>query len=149
VQLRSERRYPIEAGREVVWAALARVDEYRRWWPWLAAFDGEELATGARWRCAVKPPLPYTVRFQIDLVEVVDGEVVRAEIAGDIEGRAEVRVVDRGAHSELHLRSELAAVRGVPRIVGSLARPLAVRGHDWVLDTGARQFRAAIRAAGR
>jgi hypothetical protein len=28
--------------------------------------------------------------------------------------------------------------------VGTLAPPLAARGHDWVLDNGIRQFRAAV-----
>jgi Polyketide cyclase / dehydrase and lipid transport len=146
VELRSERHYSIDAPRGAVWAALTRVGEYEQWWPWLAAFDGGRLAPGERWRCAVKPPLPYTVRFEIHLVEVVDGHVARAEIGGDIAGRAEVIVVDRGDRSELQLRSELVAVRGMPRLLARWARPIAVRGHDWVLDAGADQFRAALAA---
>jgi len=148
VQLRSDRRYPIDAPRGEVWSTLERVGDYRRWWPWLAAFDGAHLATGERWHCTVAPPLPYTVRFEIALVEVVDGELVRAEITGDIAGRAEVRLVDRGEHSELQLHSELTAVRGVLRLVGRLARPIATRGHDRVLAAGARQFRAAVGRSG-
>jgi hypothetical protein len=41
------------------------------------------------------------------------------------------------------LVAALAADRGVPRIVGRLVRPLAVYGHNWVIDSGIEQFRAA------
>ena len=53
------------------------------------------------------------------------------------------RLGDDGPRSELRLRSDLTARSGPARWLGTLAPPLAARGHDWVLDNGIRQFRAA------
>ena len=49
---------------------LAATDQYQRWWPWLREFEATGLTAGDEWRCRVRPPLPYTVRFTIVLEEV-------------------------------------------------------------------------------
>src|SRR5690606_25823081 len=111
VTVRSDRRYTFDADREVVWAALTRVDEYRSWWPWLRRFDGTSFTVGERWRCAVKSPLPYTMRFEIHLTEVIDGERAGAELTGDLDGWAELDLTDDGDGCRLRLVSDLAASR--------------------------------------
>jgi len=86
---------------------MARVEDYRSWWPWLRHFDGGGLAAGSTWVAVVQPPLPYRLRF------------------------------------ELHLVSELTPTNAVLRAVSQFAAPVARFGHEWVLDTGLRQFRAS------
>ena len=82
------------------------------------------------------------VRFTLTLVEVEEGHSIRAVVDGDIGGSAELQLLDDGASScLLHLTSDLAPTQPALRIVASAARPVVRRGHDWVLDTGARQFR--------
>lgn len=129
-----------------MWDAFTRVDEYRAWWPWLARFDGESFELGDRWRCEVSPPLPYRLTFDITLVDVVPNELVRARIDGDIGGWAELSVTDceRGEGCELRLRSALSPRNQVLRLVALGARPVARFGHDWVLDSGVRQFRRQL-----
>lgn len=143
VDIGSDRRYRFVASRPAVWAALTRVDDYPGWWPWLREFDGDVFATGARWRCVVSPPLPYTVRFELHLLDVVAPESVDARIEGDITGHAHLELTDDGAGCELRLVSELTAVRGAAEFVSRFVPPLASFGHHWVLDNGARQFRDA------
>src|SRR5689334_17247421 len=70
MDVRSERRFRFDATPTALWAALDSVDDYSRWWPWLHHFDARALAAGEEWRCTVKPPLPYVVRFTIRLDEV-------------------------------------------------------------------------------
>ena len=70
VRVRSDRWYDVPARRDDVWDAFARPGRFREWWPWLVAFDGDELAQGRRWACTVAPPLPYRVRFTLDLTPV-------------------------------------------------------------------------------
>lgn len=146
MSVRSERHYRFDVGRGPLWAALTRVDQYRAWWPWLSRFDGTAFAAGEHWRCAVKPPLPYTLEFEITLLDIVEREVVDARLDGDISGTARLSVVDRGGGCELQLSSQLSATSGLARLTDRCAPWLAAIGHDWVLDSGIRQFRASALA---
>ncbi len=138
----SDRRYSFPVGSEHLWATLTRVDDYQRWWPWLEEFTPGALEPGARWSCAVRPPLPYTVRFDLVVGDVVVGEHVRAAVEGDLTGVARLDIAETTAGSELRLRSSLAPAHPVLRTIARAARPIATFGHDWVLDTGFRQFTA-------
>ena len=71
MEVRSDRRFRFDAAPPAFWAAIGSVDDYPRWWPWLRSFEARALAPGDEWRCTVKPPLPYVVRFTIHLDEVV------------------------------------------------------------------------------
>lgn len=141
MDIRSDRRFQFDVERASVWAAITRIDLYREWWPWLHEFDGSTFSEGAKWRCVVKPPLPYSLRFDITLVEVVDHDLVRARIEGDINGWAQLTAIDHGVGSQFRLLSELGPASSALRLVARVARPVATFGHDWVLDNGARQFR--------
>lgn len=153
MQVRSDRWYDLPADRAAVWAAFATPGHFRTWWPWLVEFEGDELAVGRRWSCAVSPPLPYVVRFTLDLVTVEPHRSVRAEVRGDVVGDARLDLVDpdpdpdpdRDADAgpgacRLHLVSDLAPGNAALQVIAAAARPVVRRGHDWVLDTGARQF---------
>jgi hypothetical protein len=142
VEVRSDRSYAFRVGPAELWAALIRVEDYRLWWPWLRDFRAQSFAPGARWECVVQPPLPYAVRFRLELGEVVAPDHVTASIEGDINGHARLDVCSAGSGSELRLVSSLSPRNAVLRAVAGLAPPVARYGHEWVLDTGIRQFRA-------
>ena len=141
MEVRSDRRFHFDAEPAQFWAAIGSVERYQEWWPWLRSFEATGLVDGDRWRCTVKPPLPYTVRLTIHLEEVVPDTRIVAAISGDIEGRAQLEV-DAGRG---RLRRTLA-VRPRPRrtpcfeSMAVVGRPVARYGHDWVLDVGAGQF---------
>jgi uncharacterized protein YndB with AHSA1/START domain len=142
--IRTDRRFPMPGSRDVVWAALSRSDQFAETWPWLRAFDGRELRAGATWRCEVQPPVPYRVRFAVHLREVVEADHIEADVDGDVKGSARLELVTEEvgtARTELWLRSELAPGNGLLRGILRVMPPLARFGHDWILDTGARQFR--------
>jgi uncharacterized protein YndB with AHSA1/START domain len=142
VELVSDRRYRFPVAPEALWAAIAETDEYRRWWPWLTAFEAEGLASGVAWRCAVRPPLAYTLRFTIHLDDVVRPSLVTATVDGDIGGTARIEIAADGTGCAVRLRSTLTPSSRLFGIVAGVARPIVRYGHDWVLDTGARQFAA-------
>jgi uncharacterized protein YndB with AHSA1/START domain len=149
VELASDRRYHFDATPEEVWAALADTAGFRHWWPWLTAFDGNRLAAGEDWRCAVRPPVGYTVRFTIHLDEVLRPTSVAARVAGEIRGHARIELAPAGNGCALRLASSLAPGKRAFAMVAAIARPIVRRSHDWVLDTGARQFAArALEASG-
>jgi uncharacterized protein YndB with AHSA1/START domain len=147
VELASDRRWCLDAGPDAVWAALAATADYRTWWPWLTSFDAAGLVAGARWQCTVRPPLRFSVRFAIDLEQVEPSRLLTARVTGDITGRARVDIAECGERSEVRLVSSLTPTRRSMALLTAVAGPIARRSHDWVLETGARQF--AARAVAR
>lgn len=142
----SDRRFRFPVAPTDFWATAARTDEYPSWWPWLRAFEARGLVAGDVWRCAVRPPLRYTVRFTVHLEEAEPPRTIHARIAGDIVGTARLRVDPDGNGCVVRLTSSLEPDGRVLGLLTRLAGPLARRGHDWILATGAEQFtREALR----
>ena len=140
MQLESDRRYVYPVPPERMWGALAATHLYRRWWPWLTAFEADGLVAGSRWRCTVRPPLPYSVRFTLHLDDVVPPAFVTARVTGDIGGYARIDLADHDEGTQVRLTSALSPTNRAFAIIAAVARPVVRRGHDWVLDTGAHQF---------
>jgi hypothetical protein len=140
VRFESDRRYQLPVSPTELWAALTRLDRYQLWWPWLREFDAQLLAGDETWDCLVQPPLPYRVRFVVALEEVTAPTTVRASITGDVVGEARLDIVEQPDGSEARLVSHLEPGNGFLRAVARVAAPVVRYGHDWVLDTGARQF---------
>lgn len=138
--VRSKRRYDFAADRPRVWAAMGAVDEFRDWWPWLRRFESEGLVAGDVWRCTVKPPLPYVMRFTVAIDAVVEHERIEATVGGDVTGTVRIELTDRTPGCRVQLTSALEPDSGWVRALTIVGRPLVSFGHDWVLDTGARQF---------
>ena len=140
MRLRSDRRYRLPLTPGEVWERISSVEHYPLWWPWLRTFDGADLAAGAVWACEVRPPLPYSVRFDLTVDETVPGRSVAASVRGDIVGTATIAIRATGTGSEVHLVADLGPDNRALRVMSLAARPLVRFGHDWVLDTAARQF---------
>lgn len=144
----SDRTFHFEADVEGVWAAFERVDQYQQWWPWLRRFEADGLTVGARWRCSVRTPAPYSLSFAIELVHIVPGTSINAVVSGDIAGDASLSLRSRaGGGTDLRLVSSLEPRRRTLSVVTRLIPWLARQGHDWVLDSGQREFED--RALGR
>lgn len=140
MELESDRRFRFAVTPDDFWAAAATTHAYTQWWPWLRSFDGRGLVAGDEWRCAVRPPLGYTLRFTVHLDEVTAPTTIRTRVDGDIAGWAQLLIATDGAGCSVHLTSRLTPASGVFRLVAFVGAPFARRGHDWILDTGADQF---------
>lgn len=141
MEVRSDRTYLFEQPLEDVWGAIGRTECYREWWPWLRRFDADGLVAGDRWHCTVRPPLPYVLRFTVALEEVTEKSRIVASVTGDIGGAATVELHPTSRGCSVRLRSSLCPtgqpLRGIMQWTPWLPR----YGHDWVLDTGLKQFR--------
>lgn len=146
MRITSDRRYHFAMAPDELWAAISSVEDYRRWWPWLRRLDAEALVVGDRWSATVQPPLPYSLQFAIDLVEVVPPSLVAATVSGDVVGTARLEVEPDGQGCRARLVSALSPGNRYLQAVAVMARPLVRYGHDWVLDTGARQFTRQVAA---
>lgn len=140
MRFHTDRSYHLPLSPAELWESVSRVENYQSWWPWLRHFDGDRLASEEVWICHVQPPLPYWVRFEITLEEVRAPNIVRASITGDVQGDARLEISDHLVGSEARLISSLEPRNHLLRAVARVAAPLVRFGHDWVLDTGARQF---------
>ena len=142
MEVRSDRTFDFTVGPDQLWSALTSVERYRTWWPWLRRFEGTTFVQGAHWRCAVRAPLGYPVRFEVVLSDVVPGRSAAAAVTGDIAGSARLDVAATdGGGSRLRLQSALASKRWLLRAIAFLAPPVARFGHDRLLEKGVRQFR--------
>jgi hypothetical protein len=155
MQIRSDRRYRFEVERSVLWKEIAEPRNYTEWWPWLRGLDADALTPGVRWRCIIQPPLPYTLRVDVDITEVIEGEAVSADVSGDLRGHARISLGDAGGrvsdgfaangHCEARVVSSLVPSSRAMGVAAWLVAPVARWGHDWVLSTGARQLQEALR----
>jgi polyketide cyclase/dehydrase/lipid transport protein len=142
VQLVTQKDIHFAYPRAVVWATMADVDSFRMWWPWLRTFEARGLITGDQWRCTVRPPLPYTVSFTIALEDILEEERVLARVHGDIAGTAELTLFSVDDGCRVVVRSDLAPQSRFLRVMAATVPPMARFGHDWILVTGAAQFKA-------
>jgi uncharacterized protein YndB with AHSA1/START domain len=146
MHIASDRSYRFAASPEDLWERIAAVEDFPTWWPWLRQFDGRALVAGDEWRCTVQPPLPYALSFTITIGEVEPAQRVAAEVSGEIRGSAELTIAGDGEGGcTARLQSRLAPASRFLQAVAVVARPVVSLGHDWVLDTGARQFRQQLR----
>jgi hypothetical protein len=124
----------------------------------LRQFEGQGLAVGDEWCCTVQPPVPYLVRFRVVIDHVEPPTLVRARVLGDVVGDATLTLEasseapDSGSSSNgngrpagtvgciARLESSLAPGNRALGVVSRFAAPVARFGHDWVLDSAARQF---------
>lgn len=136
----TQHRYQLPIGRPALWALISDVEAYQEWWPWLRTFEAGALAAQEEWRCEVQPPLPYAVRFLVQIDHVQAPLEVRARVEGDVVGTATLALEEHPDGCVALLDSTLAPGNRTLRMVSRLAAPIARFGHDWVLDSGARQF---------
>ena len=138
---RSDRSWCFDVPAELLWARVTATDEYATWWPWLADFDpAGGFRVGESWTCTVAPPLPYRIRFRLAIEEVRPSRLVRARVSGDIRGEALLTFEPDDGATVARLRSQLSPANPILQGFGVTARPLIAWGHDWVLDSGQRQF---------
>jgi uncharacterized protein YndB with AHSA1/START domain len=125
---------------EQVWAALTDTAAYGGWWPWLERLQGATPAAGGRLDATIRAPARYRIRCVVRFVEVDEPHRLEAGIEGDVSGWALIRLLPDGAGTRLTFRWSLRPRRPLLRALGVVVAPVLVRGHDRIMDEGARQF---------
>ena len=138
---RFEGRWSFSATPEELWRVFSDTERLQELWPWLRTLESPGLVEGTVSRCVVRAPVPYTVSVEVALRQVVPARLVVAAVSGDLEGPARLDVAARPGGSEASLFWELEARAPLLRAASLVARPVMDWGHNWVVDTGVRQFR--------
>jgi carbon monoxide dehydrogenase subunit G len=136
---------PLEA-----WSAIARVDQFERWWPWLQEFgmEGASLDVGSVLHGVVVPPLPYRMRVRVTLTSCEEPTAIDANVSGDLEGRAQLRVVPSGSGSRIEVAWSVEMMQRPMRVASRFGLPLLQWGHDRVVESTVAAFRRRLESAG-
>jgi uncharacterized protein YndB with AHSA1/START domain len=136
-----DRRFVFDREPDAVWAALSRPQDYPRWWSWLRSVDAHDLTEGTTARCLIRAPVPFTLRLELHVDRVVPGERIEVTAAGDLVGTGSVALAAHPTGTEMRLVWDLEPHQRLLRTAGRLSRPMLQWGQDFVVRTGARQFR--------
>jgi len=137
---RYDRRFDFEASPTELWAALSQTERFPEWWPWLRDLDGTALEVGAVAHCVVQAPLPYTLRFDVAIEEVVPQQHITTQVRGDLNGPARLDVTPRNEGSSARLTWTLELRDRLLRPLAMVARPAMVWAHDRIIEVGLREF---------
>jgi hypothetical protein len=128
---------------ERVWSSLARLDCYPTWWTWLHDFsvDGPGLKAGSALHGVVVPPLPYRMRIDVVLDELVPDRFIGARIHGDLEGTAQIGLARDGVASRVRATWTIEMRQRALRLAARFGYPLLKWGHDRVVEATVDSFR--------
>jgi carbon monoxide dehydrogenase subunit G len=134
-----------------LWHLVEETERFEGWWPWLRDFrvDGGGLVPGAVLHGVVVPPLPYRMRVDVALVACRRPESIDADVHGDLEGSATLRLRPAGTGSRVEVAWRIEMMQRPMRLASQFALPLLRFGHDAVVEATVASFRRHLRHAGR
>ena len=136
-----ELTWELEVSPERFWDTISRTDEYQQWWPWLRRFEADGMAEGSTWTAEIQSPLPYVLRVNLVLDEVVPCKRLATTVDGDIVGHAGLTLSPTATGSAIDVEWEMKPRSRYMQWAARLARPLLRWSHEWVLARGLEQFR--------
>lgn len=141
-----DNRYLFDGTPRQVFDTMAQVDDFPAWWRWLRDYEieGGGLHPGGVLRGLVVPPIPYTFHVSIHVDHIEPGSSIRARLRGDLDGDAQVWLVDHPVGCELTIRWDVEMRKPSMRAAAKVARPLLVWGHDHVIEVAVDRFRGAL-----
>ncbi len=129
-----------------LWTEITDVRRFERWWSWLRDLDlrPDRVAAGSVLTFSIVSPLPYSMRCRVDFDTVIEPELIRATVSGDLAGWATLSIASHGGGSRITLDWELEPTQRPMRLLVRAARPLIVRTKDWAVDVALGAFRRNV-----
>ncbi|MEU6667809.1 SRPBCC family protein [Streptomyces sp. NPDC046727] len=127
-----------------VYAALARAEDYPRWWPQVRAVTRLDDDTGV---ITIRSLLPYglTCTVRRTLRDPAAG-VLEAELSGDIDGWARWTVTADGPGTLARYDQEVEVTKALLRLLAVPGRPLFRLNHRLMMRAGRRGLLRRLRA---
>ena len=135
------RTWELDVPPDRFWATISRTGDYKSWWPWLRQFEADGFRQGSHWQAVIQSPLPYVLRVDLVLDEVVVCERLAASVTGDLQGTAELDLAPTESGSAIDIEWDMRPRSRAMQMAAVLARPLLRWSHEWVLARGLDQFR--------
>ena len=139
-----DRRFEFRLPPDDLWSRLTRIEDFPRWWPWLRRIDGDGFVEGGITHIAVAAPVPWLLRLELLVTDLVVGESVGVDVAGDLRGDASLSVASTAGGSAVHMGWSVSPSSPPLRVATRMTYPLVVFGQNWVVSAGLRQFRSAV-----
>lgn len=134
--------WQLPATGEHIWQVLSDFERWPAWWPGISGatvlHPGGTDGLGTRGRLEVRSPLGYSMRFDIEIVEVRRPHESGMRVTGDLQGTGswEVTPTDTGSRARIGWDVGLTR-RGMQLIAARIPGPV-VWAHDWVMAAGER-----------
>jgi uncharacterized protein YndB with AHSA1/START domain len=125
---------------EEVWAAIVDAGSYRTWWPWLKSIEPASWREAQVTRATVRAPAGYRLRLEIVPATVEPPRRLEAEISGDARGTGIITIDALDIGCRLAIDWSLRPAGGLLTALTTVARPIMVRGHDWIIADGVARF---------
>ncbi len=140
---RFDRTWVFGVAPDAFWTAISEPGQFPRWWPWLRelSLSGDGLAPGGRAACEIRAPIPYSLRFTVEVVEHVPERLLDTMVTGDLRGPARLEAGPHRDGTAVRLAWEMEVRRPLLRMAARVGRPVMEWGHDWVVGNGVDQFR--------
>jgi len=126
---------------EEVAAVLSDVRELGRWWPSVyrkvdELSAGDENGVGKRARLHTKEWLPYTLDWELTVVESRHPRGFTIEARGDLAGRGVWSLAPAGAWTRVTYDWAVRAEKPLLRALSPLFRPVLAANHRWAMRRG-------------
>lgn len=127
---------------ERVWQAIHEVENWPRWWPYVAAVAsvraGDADGRGAVRRIVWTSRLPYRLRFDAEVTRVQRPTFLEVAARGDLEGTGTWRLAAHDGATDVRYAWRVRTTKRWMNLLAPLARPLFARNHDAVMRAGGR-----------
>jgi hypothetical protein len=136
---RFDNTWHLRASREQVYAVLADVEGYQRWWPQIREIHRIDKDSG---QVRIRSLLPYNLDLVLArAVQDEAGGILRVNIDGDLQGWSEWRFSTEGSDTRAQFSQEVEVTARVLRRAPSAVRPLLRGNHTHMMRSGERGLR--------
>jgi len=125
-----------------VYAALADIEGYQRWWPQVRGIQRLDADTG---RVRIRSFLPYTLDLVLHRAVQDEAQgILRVEIAGDLRGWCAWQVAADGAGARAQFSQEVDVEATMLQRAPLAVRPLLRYNHAYLMRSGERGLEAHL-----
>jgi uncharacterized protein YndB with AHSA1/START domain len=124
-----------------LWQALNHPDYWPRWWPYVRAVEklraGDAEGLGSLYRMEWTSKLPYDFAFEVEMVEVVRHERIRALARGQLKGQGVWEFSPDQSSTRVRYIWTVSLVEPWMRRLRPIAGPIFRWNHNAVMRAGA------------
>jgi uncharacterized protein YndB with AHSA1/START domain len=124
-----------------VWQALNHPDYWPRWWPYVRAVEklrsGDAEGVGSLYNIEWTSKLPYDITFEVETVEVVRNERIRALARGQLNGQGLWELSPDESSTRVRYTWRVNLVQPWMRRMRFIAAPVFRWNHNGVMRAGA------------
>jgi hypothetical protein len=122
---------------EEVFEIISDVHSLTRWWPsvYLEVRETPQQNDN-NFELYTKGFLPYTLTWQLKVVEVIEPHSIVLEAYGDLEGKGKWTITDDGHHVSIKYDWQVNTNKFILKYFSFLLKPIFSANHFWAMDRG-------------